>query len=355
MMGRKRSDENMHLPKGMIFNKKGNTYYYRCSGQKDIRLGKTFTEAYLSYENLVDVKHYSLLMNDVIDRYMFEVSPLKVASSHKENIRNAKKLKKAFGHFKPHQVKAKHARQYLDHRRGENAPIGGNREYALWSSMMSSAFNWGIIEENPFLKAGIKKNAEKSRDRLVSDEEVDVFLNFVPVWLKLYVQLKLATGLRQRDMLELNNTQWSDSEGLRVGTSKTSVRIRFESTEHLIMIMNQIKKLNGYTSKGITKFKWHFFESRHHARYTEGGFETMWGRYMKKALASGELKERFQERDLRAKAATDCDSLYEAFELLGHKNISTTKKIYRRGFTKVTPLSPSSKSPKKQKIEKSEI
>lgn len=76
---------------------------------------------------------------------------------------------------------------------------------------------------------------------------------------------------------------------------------------------------------------------------------------MKKALASGELKERFQERDLRAKAATDCDSLYEAFELLGHKNISTTKKIYRRGFTKVTPLSPSSKSPKKQKIEKSEI
>jgi integrase len=327
-MGRKRSDENKHMPKGMIFNKKGSTFYYRCSGQKDIRLGKTFTEAYLSYENLLDVEHSILFMSDLIDRYLFEVSPSKAKKSQKEDIRISLKLKEAFGHFKPHQIKAKHARQYLDLRKSEGAPIGGNREYALWSSIMTSAFNWGVIDENPFLKAGIKKHPEKPRDRLVSDEELDAFLKFVPVWLKLYVELKLATGLRQRDMLQLNNTHWSDSEGLKIGTSKTSVRIQFESTEYLNVLIDKIKKLNAYTSKGIPKFKWYFFESRYNTRYTEDGFGTMWGRYMVKALASGELKKRFQEKDLRAKAATRCGSLAEAFELLGHKNISTTKRVY---------------------------
>ena len=119
-----------------------------------------------------------------------------------------------------------------------------------------------------------------------------------------------------------------------MGTSKTSVRIRFESTEHLEGIVGQIKKLNGYTSRGNPKFKWHCFESRTHKPYTEGGFETMWKRYMKKALDSGELKESFQERDLRAKAATQCATLVQAFELLGHKNISTTKKNMFGGVKK---------------------
>lgn len=56
------------------------------------------------------------------------------------------------------------------------------------------------------------------------------------------------------------------------------------------------------------------------------------------ALESGRLTERFQERDLRARAATDCGSIYEAFELCGHKSITTTKRIYRRGFNSVTPM-----------------
>ncbi|REL34706.1 tyrosine-type recombinase/integrase [Thalassotalea euphylliae] len=351
-MGRQRSTGNMHLPKGMIFNKKGSVYYYRTSGQKDIRLGKTFTEAFIAYEELTGAICSLITMNDVINRYLVDESPKKVLSTQKEDLRIAKKLRAAIGHFLPSQVKAKHAVQYLHHRAKEGSPVGGNREYSLWSAIMTAAFNWGIIEEQPFLKAGIKKNPEKPRDRLVTDEEVAAFLKHVPEWLNLYVQLKLATGLRQRDMLRLDNTHWNTLEGLRVGTSKTSVRINFESTQHLSDIVNDIKRLNGYTSKGATKFKWHFFTSRLNKPYTEGGFETMWRRYMNDAISSGDLKERFQERDLRAKAATQCESLVQAFELLGHKNISTTKKIYRRGYSKVTPLSPYDESGNEQNIEK---
>ncbi|OKY25648.1 tyrosine-type recombinase/integrase [Thalassotalea sp. PP2-459] len=351
-MGRKRSQENIHLPKGMIFNKKGGAYYYRCKGQKDIRLGKTFTEALIAYERLTEVVSSLLTMNDVINRYLVDVSPLKTKSTYDEDIRIANKLRDAFGHFLPCQVKAKHARQYLDLRAKEGAPIAGNREYALWSSIMTSAFNWGIIEEQPFLKAGIKKHPEKPRDRFVTDQEVIAFLNHAPIWLQLYVQLKLATGLRQRDMLALNNTHWTELEGLRVGTSKTSVRILFEPTTYLENIIGKIKTINGYTSKGIPKFKWHFFENRYHKPYTEDGFGTMWRRYMDKALDSGQLKERFQERDLRRKAAQSCKSMVDANQLLGHRNYSTTKNIYLNGFQRVKPLSPYDDSDNEQKIEK---
>ena len=140
-MGRNRSQENLHLPKGMIFNKKGQIYYYRCKGQKDIRLGKSFTEAYISYEQLTGEVCTSLTMASVIDRYLIDISPGKAPSTHKEDIRISKKLKSAFGHFRPGQVKAKHARQYLDLRAKEGAPIAGNREYALWSSIMTSAYS----------------------------------------------------------------------------------------------------------------------------------------------------------------------------------------------------------------------
>ena len=217
---------------------------------------------------------------------------------------------------------------------------------------MTSAFNWGIIEEQPFIKAGIKKNPEKSRDRIVTDEEVQGFLNHVPNWLKLYVQLKLATGLRQRDMLSLDNTHWSESDGLKISTSKTSVKLNFEKTRYLAQLVAEIRKINGFTSRGIRKFKWYFFPSRTNKPYTEGGFETLWRRYMENAVSSGDLKEKFQERDLRAKAAQDCSSLLEAFQLLGHKNISTTKNIYLRGYSKVKPLSPCDDSDNEQNIEK---
>ncbi|MCH2055146.1 MAG: hypothetical protein MK214_00715 [Thalassotalea sp.] len=73
---------------------------------------------------------------------------------------------------------------------------------------------------------------------------------------------------------------------------------------------------------------------------------------MMKAVSSGDLKERFQERDLRAKAATQCETLVQAFELLGHKNISTTKRVYRRGYSKVMPLSLCDNSDNEQNIEK---
>lgn len=50
---------------------------------------------------------------------------------------------------------------------------------------------------------------------------------------------------------------------------------------------------------------------------------------MEKALNDTKLMDRFTEHDLRAKVACDIE-LNHAKRLLGHANITTTDRIYRR-------------------------
>ncbi|HIN81772.1 MAG TPA: hypothetical protein EYN01_02415 [Chromatiales bacterium] len=65
---------------------------------------------------------------------------------------------------------------------------------------------------------------------------------------------------------------------------------------------------------------------------------------MIKAIEKTDLTESFQERGLRAKTASETDALEHVSELLGHANTQTTRSIYRRKPTTVSPLFKSKKS-----------
>lgn len=67
------------------------------------------------------------------------------------------------------------------------------------------------------------------------------------------------------------------------------------------------------------------------------GFDSIWGRFMDRVLNETAVSERFQERDLRAKCATDAESLEHARSLLSHASEATTKRIYRRAPERVKP------------------
>ncbi|WP_054551309.1 tyrosine-type recombinase/integrase [Pseudoalteromonas lipolytica] len=360
-MGRKRSPENQNLPRGMIYNKKADTYYLRAAGQKDIRLGKTIHEAFRNYYAYAEINYECRTMFDLINRYMKEVSPTKAKDTHKSNIAAAKNLIKRFGSMNPTMVRARHAYQYLDLRAREGAPVRGNREFALLSTVMTHAVRWGIIDCTPF--NGIIRNPERPRDRLVLDEEIDVFFKYCPRWLQLYIELKLATGLRQTDMISLSSKDWCEKEGLKVQTSKTKVRIQYNYCDYLANLVSELKEINGYRNvakRRMPILHWYFFASHANSKrdkpLTASGIRTAWNKAMTKALASGELKpeQRFQERDLRAKAASDCESIAQASELLGHSNLGTTKRVYRRGYAKVEALKPDAEKgiDIKQRIEK---
>jgi len=63
----------------------------------------------------------------------------------------------------------------------------------------------------------------------------------------------------------------------------------------------------------------------------------IWNDFMHRALAETKLKQRFAERDLRAKVASDADSLERARELLGHADARLTQRVYVRKPARVTP------------------
>ena len=55
-------------------------------------------------------------------------------------------------------------------------------------------------------------------------------------------------------------------------------------------------------------------------------------------MAETKITQRFQERDLRAKVASDSDSLIEASERLGHADTAITQRVYRRKPVRIQPL-----------------
>lgn len=67
------------------------------------------------------------------------------------------------------------------------------------------------------------------------------------------------------------------------------------------------------------------------------GFDSIWRRFLNKALKETKLTERFTEHDLRAKVASDLDSEY-ARKLLGHSNIEITERVYRRKKQIIKPV-----------------
>jgi integrase len=68
------------------------------------------------------------------------------------------------------------------------------------------------------------------------------------------------------------------------------------------------------------------------------GWDSMWQRFMARLLAETKITHRFTEHDLRAKCASDAESLQRARQLLGHADAQITARVYRRKPEIVRPL-----------------
>jgi hypothetical protein len=71
---------------------------------------------------------------------------------------------------------------------------------------------------------------------------------------------------------------------------------------------------------------------------TMNGFQSIWQRWMRKALSETALEEKFKERWLRTKVGSDSASLQEAADRLAHSNTETARRRYREKPTVVKPL-----------------
>jgi integrase len=111
----------------------------------------------------------------------------------------------------------------------------------------------------------------------------------------------------------------------------TNKQLLIEWTGELRKTVEAIKGLEGKI-KSL-----YLFSTRKGQPYTPDGFRSIWHRWMTNALDKKILEERFQERDIRAKAGSDISSEEHATQLLGHESGKTTARHYRRLPTRVKP------------------
>ena len=141
--------------------------------------------------------------------------------------------------------------------------------------------------------------------------------------LQAYVVLKLLTALRRGDLLRLRITDLYE-DGIAVRTSKTGKKLIIKWTAELRAAVDAAKRAR---SKDIVPW---LFCTRLGSCYMKddgsaNAFDSLWQRFMARAMSRTALIERFQEKDLRKKTATDMP-LEMAQALLGHTSSVITQK-----------------------------
>jgi integrase len=361
---RKRNKENGGLPNR--WRHYHGAYYYRVpagqeaqwDGKKQFRLGSNLSEAYRVWADRLEHVKSARTVADLLDRYALEVMPTKAAKTQREQLPGLKRLRAVFGAMtlaspsKQSLIEAHHAYTYLDKRKtkaGAPAKIAAKRELEVLSHALTKAVEWGYIRENPLLKQFTTKGKlpKVGRTRYVEKWEIDEALSLDSKrkrgsvgMVQAYIRLKLRTGLRMTDMLLLKVADLKP-DGIHVRphkTAKTTGAARIiEWDDDLLAIVEDCKvarpvDIGPYlfcNRKGEP-----YFNER---KGTANGFESIWQRFMERVLAETKVTERFAERDLRAKSATDADSLEHAMQLLAHADTRTTKRFYRRKPERVKP------------------
>lgn len=349
-MPRARSKENQGLPRR--WRHVHGAYYYQVppgqeaawDGKKTFRLGASLPDAYGVWaERLRTTDHISTVAA-LLDRYAIECIPAKKITTQRQNQVAVKKIRTAFGAFSLLDIKPRHVYQYID---GRDAKTSGRREMELLSHALTKAVEWGYIDRHPF-KGEVRLKGEKARDRYIEDWEVVEMLALVPVRkagsvlaAQAYIRIKLLTGMRRGDLLRLTMSDLKD-DGIHVMPGKT------EDTTGKRQIIGWSEEVRAAVQMAKDarpmRFSSFLFCNRKGEGYFDeetgraGGWESLWRNFSARIMEETKVEERFTEHDLRAKCASDAETLEHARQLLSHADGKITERVYRRKPEFVKPL-----------------
>lgn len=352
-MPRKRTrKENKPLP--ARWRLRHGAYYYdvpphlreQWNGKREFRLGTTLPEAYAEWAKRLKTHADVRSVGRLLDRYALEVVPTKAPKTQEENSRAIANLRAVFGEMLIRDIKPIHAYQYRD-QRGKTARTAANRELEVLSHSFTKAIEWGYREDHPMIEGKFRKLSTPPRTRYVEDWEIVEVLSLESRRhkgslhaIRAYIKIKLLTGLRRGDLLRLRTSDLKD-DGIHVEPHKTAKttgkRIVIEWTPALYQAIDEAK-----AARPVDLGPYLFCTKRGDSYVTEdsraNGWDSMWGRFMNRVLAETKVKARFTEHDLRAKCASDAETLEHAQQLLAHADSATTRRVYRRRPERVKPL-----------------
>lgn len=344
----KRNKENEGLP--ARWKLQHGAYYYRVppglealwDGKQMFRLGKTLPEAYKTWADRLGGADRARTVGQLLDRYLLEVVPTKAPTTQANNQIFIKALRKAFGDAPLGAIKPRHVYQYVDKR---TKKIAAHREIEILSHAYTKAVQWGYLDRHPF-KGEVRLEGEAPRTRYVEDWELLEALALEPKrksgsvgMIQAYLRVKLLTGLRRGDMLRLAMVDLAE-DGIHVTPGKTEKssgkRIIIDWSDELHAAVDAAKAVRPVLSP-------YLFCNRRGACYvkedgTANGWDSIWQRFMDRLLSDTKIKQRFTEHDIRAKCASDAETLEHARALLAHADGRTTKRVYRRKPERVKPL-----------------
>lgn len=345
----KRREENRGLPSRWQF--KHGAYSYRVppgdehlwDGKKQFRLGKTLSEAHTAFGLRVKAPDRINTIGALLDRYGIQVVPTKAKKTQTGNRIFIKSLREAMGEWPLDQLRPQHIYKYVQERGG----VIAHREIEVLSHAFTKAVEWGLIATHPF-KGQVRLTGHAARDRYIEDWEVLECLQLAPMrklgsvlMIQAYIRLKLLTGLSQGDLLRLEPGRHFKDDGIHVQRhktkSKTGKRTIYEWNEDLRAAVDLAK-----AARPVDISPFLFCNKRGQGYVNEDngesfGWRSMWQRFMDRLLAETKVSERFTEHDLRAKVASDAETLERARALLQHADSRTTDAIYRRKPERVKP------------------
>lgn len=351
-MGR-RPTVNLNLPPRMRkrVSSSGVAFYYFDTGGKprrEVPLGSDFVAAMQKWAELQQNAAAPLVVTFrmAADRYAREVIPGKAVRTQADNRRELVEILKFFDDPPAplEAIKPLHVRKYLDRRR--DAPIRANREKALLSHIWNKAREWGYTDrENPC--RGVAGFSEPGRDVYVEDDVYTAVWDSSDAMVRDGMDLAYLTGQRVSDVLAMAQTAIRDGV-LHLQQRKTGKRLRIAVAGELAVV---IERALGRRPKGDGEVRsLHLVVAEDGQPLTYSGFAQ---RFQAARVAAATKAredgredlaaaiERFQFRDLRAKAGTDtADALdvHRAQRQLGHASVTMTERYVRnRRGDKVEP------------------
>lgn len=346
------------------WKQRGRTIYYRTKpddrakfdGKHWYPLGRTEADAFAAWFRMQDGIIVPRSIREAIAVYVGSDRYLKLApKTRREYDRAITRLRDVFGHMRPQDVIPADMYQYMKRRPATTA----NRERAVMLNIMQVCVEHGAITRNPIRE--VAQNAEEARDRYVTDAEVTAFLVHCTELLRAYVKLKLMTGIRQGQMLGLKLSDWDPvSRTLCVPGRKRGRDALYRAgcacpncgadvphratrcnqcestfTEQLDPLASAIEACTAVRKRQTVR-SLNLFATRRGEQYTGDGFRCLWQYAMAKYVKAGGV--RFTEHDLRAKVASDSETIDAAQDRLQHQSRTTTNRVYRRGPRAVAVL-----------------
>ncbi len=159
-----------------------------------------------------------------------------------------------------------------------------------------------------------------------------------PRAIQAFLRINLLTGRRRVEILRVRTTDLLE-QGIRFNIVKKRKNklLTIEWSDELRQAVQ-----DALDARPVDIAPWLFCNRRGdpYARSdgSANGWDSMWQRFMSRVLAETTVVERFTEHDIRAKAASDAESLERARQLLAHADTRMTERVYRRKPEVVKPL-----------------